>query len=114
MARRRDTAEQEPHPSRVGEVLRRSENKTSISLAGMGLVRVPSALRHAVKLKSLDISGNRLSELPEWLNELPALAYIVARGNPMRSLPPDARRRWCSIPQMLWTCRRKRRSSACS
>ena len=88
MARRRDTAEDEPYPSRVDEVLRRSENRTDISLAGMGLVRVPSALRHAVKLESLDISGNRLSELPDWLNELPALIYIVARGNPLRSLPP--------------------------
>ena len=88
MARRRDAAEKEAHPSRVEEVLRRSETQTSISLSGMGLVRVPSALRHAIKLKVLDLGNNRLSELPDWLNELPALEYIVARGNPWRTLPP--------------------------
>jgi len=88
MARQRDTDGSTPHAGRVEEVLRRSENKTHITLSGLGLTEVPTELRQATKLISLDLRGNRFNELPEWLDALPSLEQIDARGNPLRQVRP--------------------------
>lgn len=92
MAKRRSTQEGAIHPGRVDEVLRLSENKTYISLRGMGLARVPQSLRHAVKLARLNLSGNHLTELPAWLDDLPKLQTIVAEGNPLQAIAPGKAR----------------------
>ncbi|MFO1329136.1 MAG: COR domain-containing protein [Rubrivivax sp.] len=84
MARRpADDSRSAADPMRVEEILRRSENKARISLAGLGLTQVPKALRHARQLRSLDLSHNRIARLPDWLDQLPELRYIRAADNPL-------------------------------
>lgn len=83
MARKRSEDSRSPDLLRVDEVLRRSENKARITLAGLGLTQLPKALRHARQLRSLDISHNQIPSLPGWLDQLPELRYIRASDNPL-------------------------------
>ena len=59
----------------------------SLSLAGLGLERLPPELASATALRELDLSGNRLTELPPWLGGLTALRRLDLRGNELVEIP---------------------------
>ena len=65
------------------------EADPALSLAGLGLTRVPDGLKTLRYLTHLDLSGNRLTELPEWLGALTALEQLILRGNRLVQLPPS-------------------------
>jgi cytoskeletal protein RodZ len=63
------------------------EADSALSLADLGLTRLPESLRTLKYLTQLDLSGNQLAELPGWLGELAALEGLVLRGNRLTHLP---------------------------
>jgi hypothetical protein len=70
---------------RIQEAVRGGER--SLSLAGLGLETLPSALSAMPTLRELDLSGNRLTELPAWIGDLTALESLRLSGNRLLTLP---------------------------
>lgn len=67
---------------------------TTLSLAGLGLSELPSALRGlSGSLQVLDLAGNRLTGLPHFLSEFGALRVLFGSGN-----------RFAALPEVLGAC----------
>ncbi|KAG8868173.1 cysteinyl-tRNA synthetase [Serendipita sp. 405] len=59
-----------------------------LKLSGVGLRRVPPAIRHSRQLARLDISSNRISDLEDsGLNAIPTLASLKLHCNRLTNLP---------------------------
>ena len=59
-----------------------------LKLAGVGLRRVPPAIRHSRYLARLDISSNRIADLEDsGLDSIPTLASLKLQSNRLKSLP---------------------------
>jgi hypothetical protein len=81
-----------PSGTALGEVARlieraRTEGSGSVSLAGVGLKKLPSTLAQLVDLKELDLSCNMLTELPDWIGALVLLEELDLHGNQLATLP---------------------------
>jgi adenylate cyclase len=59
-----------------------------LKLAGVGLRRVPPAIRHSRHLARLDISSNRIADLDDsGLDAIPSLASLKLQNNRLTNLP---------------------------
>ena len=59
-----------------------------LKLAGVGLRRVPPAIRHSRYLARLDISSNRIADLEDsGLDSIPTLASLKVQCNRLKNLP---------------------------
>jgi hypothetical protein len=59
----------------------------SLSLADLGLSRLPPELANLGNLKTLDLSGNALRTFPDWFANLAALRSLDLSGNALEELP---------------------------
>jgi RAP1 GTPase activating protein 1 len=73
----RDSESEQECMRKAVEQIQLSGHRTTLSLQGLALTRLPSELRDLPKHpRYLDLSHNRLSTLPDWLNS----AYSLCRG----------------------------------
>jgi internalin A len=72
----------------IAEWKRNPKKISVLSLNGLGMTKVPEALREVRDLELLTLSANKIQELPEWIGELSALKAIDLNQNNLRTLPP--------------------------
>ena len=85
----------QPFPAEILAI----DNLVNLSLNGMQMGALPTAIGDLGTLKVLDLTGNNLTELPDRIGELAVLERLILRNNQLTTLPSTLNK--CAALKMI-------------